>query len=281
MLAYRTRVLRRTLGIVATGSILALASVSAMAQPAGGAQPAPQPQPQPAPLPAPEPAPAPEPERVDPVPDATPPGPMELEGTVPPEAAAPEADDGMTAWFRVDADALGTQFWAGGSHPLGPVGLAVNGIMLGAIGEMDVGLDLRAGGVRVVPVVGMSFDFANENAKGITAPRVITTFAGGPIYFESWLQLTFDSPFEETAADLFYTRNFLLFRAADWIAIGPQLELTYQLNHEKEVVSLPIGGHLELRHGEKNRLSFFLGYDTDELPNSDGIAGRVTLVHDW
>lgn len=280
MLAYRTRVRRCTTSVLAAGLILGSAGFQARAeaQPLGGAQPAPQPQPVPEPAPAP--APAPEPERVDPVPDATPPAAPE-EPTPVVDEAAPEEDSGMTAWFRVDADALGTQFWAGGSHPLGPVGLAVNGIMLGAIGEMDVGLDLRAGAVRVVPVVGMSFDFASENAKGITAPRVITTFEGGPIYFESWLQLTFESPFEETAADLFYTRNFLLFRAADWIAIGPQIELTYQLNHEKELVSLPIGGHLELRHGKGNRLSFFLGYDTDELPNSDGVAGRVTLVHDW
>ncbi len=222
--------------------------------------------------------PQPEPERVDPVPDAAPP--IATEPTPTPEAAA-EPDSGVTAWFRVDADSLGTRFWAGGSHPLGPVGLAVNGVMLGAIGEMDVGLDLRAGALHVVPVVGMSFDFANENAKGITAPRVVTSVDASPIYFESWVELTFDSPFEKTAADLFYTRDFLLYRLADWIALGPQLELTYQLNHEKGVLSLPIGGHLELRHGEDNRLSFFVGYDTDELPNSDGLAGRVTLVHDW
>jgi hypothetical protein len=277
MLAYRTRVLRRTSAVVTSGSILVLASLSAMAQPLGGGQPQPAPQPQPVPEPEPAPQPQPEPERVDPVPDATP-----AEGPVATTAETPaaEEDSGATAWFRVDADGLGTQFWAGGSHPIGPVGLAVNGIMLGAIGEMDVGLDIRAGAVRVVPVVGMSFDFANENAKGITAPRLVTTFDGGPLYLESWLQLTFDSPFEETAADLFYTRNFLLFRAAEWIALGPQLELTYQLNHEKELTSLPIGGHLELR-ARGNRLSFFLGYDTDELPNSDGLAGRVTLVHDW
>ncbi len=275
MLAYRTRVHGGVVGIV-SGSILVLASFSAMAQPAGG-QPPPQPAPEPQPLPAPEPAPAPEPERVDPVPEATPP-------VTPAPAPAPEeqeeADD-TSAWFRVDADALGTRFWAGGSHSLGPVALAANGIMLGAIGEFDLGVDISAGAVRVVPVVGMSFDFASENAVGITAPRIVTTFAADPIYFESWLELTFGSPFEKTAADLFYTREFLLYRLADWIALGPQLELTYQLNHEKEVVSLPIGGQLEFRHGPENRLAFFLGYDTDELPNSDGAAGRVTFVHDW
>jgi hypothetical protein len=276
MLAYRTRVLRRPTSAVAVGLILGSASflATAGAQPLGGAQP------QPAPPPDPAPQPQPEPERVDPVPDTSPPPPAApAPAPAPEEVEAEEA--GVSAWFRVDADSLGTQFWAGGSHPIGPVGLAVNGIMLGAIGEMDVGLDLRAGDLRVVPVVGMSFDFANENAVGVTAPRIIATFDGGPLYVESWAQLTFDSPFEKTAADLFYTRDFILYRVADWIALGPQLELTYQLNHEKELLSLPIGGHVELRHGEDNRLSFFLGYDTDELPNSDGLAGRVTLVHDW
>lgn len=271
MLAYRIRVLRRPTSAFAVGLIIGSAGflATAGAQPLGGAQP------QPAPA---DPAPQPEPERVDPVPDTSPPPPA-APAPVPEEVEAEETR--VTAWFRVDADSLGTQFWAGGSHPLGPIALAVNGIMRGAIGEMDVGLELRAGDLRVVPVVGMSFDFANENAVGITAPRIIATFDGDPLYVESWVQLTFDSPFDETAADLFYTRDLILYRVADWIALGPQLELTYQLNHEKELLELPIGGHVELRHGEDNRLSFFLGYDTDELPNSDGLAGRVTLVHDW
>jgi len=275
MLAYRTRGL---VGMAVSGSILVLASFSAMAQPVGGQPPPPPvPTPAPAPQPAPQPAPVPEPapERVEPVPQATPAPSAE------PAAAEPAADDDTSAWFRVDADSLGTRFWAGGSHSLGPVALAANGIMLGAIGELDLGVDIHAGAVRVVPVVGMSFDFASENAKGFTAPRIVTTFDADPIYFESWLELTFDSPFEKTAADLFYTREFLLYRLADWIALGPQLELTYQLNHEKEIVSLPIGGQIEFRHGVDNRLAFFIGYDTDELPNSDGAAGRVTFVHDW
>ena len=271
MLAYRTRVHRGVVGMAISGSILVLASFSALAQPVGG-----QPAPQPAPVPEPEPAPQAEPERVQPIPGTTIPEPSDAG-----EAAGPEKPSDVTAWFRVDADALGTRFWAGGSHSLGPVALAANGIMLGAIGEFDLGVAITAGAVRVVPVAGMSFDFANENAVGITAPRIVTTFAADPIYFESWLELTFGSPFEKTAADLFYTREFLLYRLADWIAIGPQLELTYQLNHEKEIVSLPIGGQLEFRHGVENRLGFFLGYDTDELPNSDGLAGRVTFVHDW
>jgi hypothetical protein len=274
MLAYRTGVLRRTIGAALSGSIIALASLSASAQPVGGQPP---PQPTPPPQPAPEPAPQPEPERVDPVPEAAPPPAAE-----PAPAPAPEEEaSDMSAWFRVDAEMVGTRFWAGGSHSLGPVALAANGIMLGAIGEFDLGLDIRAGGARVVPVVGMSFDFANENAQGITAPRIVIGFDASPIYFESWLELTFQSPFEETAADLFYTRDFLLYRLADWIALGPQIELSYQLNHEKGVVSLPIGGQLELRHGADNRLALFLGYDTEELPNSDGLAGRVTFVHDW
>jgi hypothetical protein len=262
------------IGVAVSGSILVLASFSAVAQPVGG-QPPPAPEPVPPPEPAPQPAPEPAPERVDPVPQPTP------AAEPAPAAAEAEAEDDTSAWFRVDADALGTRFWAGGSHSIGPVALAANGIMLGAIGELDLGIDVQAGAVRVVPVVGMSFDFASENAVGITAPRIVTTFGADPIYLESWVELTFASPFDKTAADLFYTREFLLYRLADWMAIGPQVELTYQLNHEKELVSLPIGGQLELRHGQGNRLAFFLGYDTDELPNSDGLAGRVTFVHDW
>jgi hypothetical protein len=271
MAANHARVLRWATAAFAVSSIVGPAGFSAPAeaQPVAG-QPAP-PAPEPAP-PAPEPAP--------PAPEPAPAAPEPVPAAETAPAPGPAAAD-VSAWFRVDADLLGTRFWAGGSHAIGPVALAANVIALGAIGELDLGIDLSAGPVRVVPVVGMSFDFASENAVGITAPRVISTVDAGPLWFESWIELTFASPFEKTAADLFYTREFLLYRLADWIALGPQIELTYQLNHEKELLSLPIGGQLELRHGDDNRLAFFLGYDTDELPNSDGLAGRVTFVHDW
>ena len=66
-----------------------------------------------------------EPERVDPVPSQPPP--PVVESAPAEEAAAPEP--AATAWFRFDADRLGTQIWAGATHSLGPVALAVNGIM--------------------------------------------------------------------------------------------------------------------------------------------------------
>jgi hypothetical protein len=255
--------------------IVAALAGPVQAQPLGG-QPQPQPTP---PLAQPEPVEpvATEPDRPDPVPSQEPP-------TWDPPASEPAEEveeTGLEAWFRVDADRIGTQIWAGITSPLGPVALAMNGIMIGTVGEVDVGVAIAVGDLRFTPVVGLAVDFAAENLKGITAPRLITTFDSAPIYFESWLQLTFESPFEETSPDLFYTRNFLLWRLGSWIALGPQVELTYQLNHDTGVISLPIGGQVEVRSGADNRLSFFLGYDTEELPNSDGAAGRVTFIHDW
>ncbi len=54
------------------------------------------------------------------------------------------------------------------------------------------------------------------------------------------------------------------------------------------MISMPVGGQLSVGYGKDNRLSLFLGYETQEqmdaagVPvDSDRLAGRVTFVRLW
>jgi hypothetical protein len=162
------------------------------------------------------------------------------------------------------------------------VALTSNAILRGGtVGEFDLGVRLELGALALTPTVGISFDFAREVAAGLTAPRLITVFDSGSIYFESWLELTLQSPFDDAAIDLFHTRNFLLFAIGDSAALGPQVELDYRLNQDSDLASLPVGAQLRLNYGERNQLSLFLGYDLEEVPNSDRVTGRITFVRHW
>jgi len=56
----------------------------------------------------------------------------------------------------------------------------------------------------------------------------------------------------------------------------------------REVISLPVGGQLSVGYGKDNRLSLFLGYETQEQMDasgdpvdSDRLAGRITFVRLW
>lgn len=271
---------------------LALEGSAVAAQPLGGAQPQPQPTPQPTPQPIPpdaEPTPEPvtplgteAPTEPDPVPSEPPPAapaaPVE-------EPAAEEEAPAMSgAYFRFDADRLGTQLWAGGNHPIGGFELATDARLAGSLGEAYVGANLTFGDFRLRPLLGMAFDFSTENAVHMSAPLIIGAYDGPMFLGEFWYQLVFASPFDDTAENYFYTRNFLLYKVSESFAVGPQMELTYILNQETEVRSLPLGGQLSVAYGANDRLSLFLGYDTEEKasgPNSDRVAGRITYVHRW
>jgi hypothetical protein len=266
--------------------ILGLGSV-ALAQPLGG---------QPQPIPPGQP-PQPQPQPVDPVAPVEPVAPIEPDPEPvepPPVTPAPEAptepaddvaddDGGADAWFRIDADRLGTQLWAGGTHHLGSIDLATNARVLGSVGEIDAGVRLHLGDVMVMPLLGMVFDFGTQDAVGITAPLIIASYDSPQVSGEAWLRLLFQSPFNDTAEDLLEGRLFALYKLTDAFAIGPQLELTYRMNQDKEATSLPIGGQLSARYGDSNWLTFFLGYDTKETPgpDSDRLAGRITYIHVW
>jgi hypothetical protein len=212
--------------------------------------------------------------------------------------AEPE-DEPIPGWFRLDSDGLGLQLWAGATHSLGPVDLATDiYVTSGTFGEFDVGPAIVAGPLTVTPMVGVGFDWGQKRTVSFI-PQLYTILDVGPLYFESWIQTFLNSPLVAEANDDFYTRDFILVKLGSVIAVGPQVEATLALNHDRDTLaSLPVGGHVNLNYGPADRLELFLGYETqrqarqvatasldpatgDPRTRDRGLVGRFTYVHTW
>lgn len=214
------------------------------------------------------------------------------EGTPPAEpstapVAAAEEESDVPGWFRMDADALGLQFWAGATHSLGGVDIATDIYVVGSNGEFDIGPALSFGDLTLTPMVGVNFDFAGQRVNPLIAPQLFTIYAGDPIYFESWIQFFFaDGVFHNQGeANLAYTRNFLLFKLGRDVSVGPEIEATIGLNeaakpNDKALLSMPVGPAVSLAYGKGSTLLLFLGYETvEEAQAEDKITGRFTWVY--
>ena len=216
---------------------------------------------------------------------------MALAGTLPVAAQTSEADSAPGSegsksyppgWFRIDTDVLSTQLWVGATHDLGSgLGLGSDIYVVGTFAELDVGLSFSVGPVSLLPMAGIGFDFGEGQASSLIAPQLFTIVDAGPVYFESWIQVFFNDLFEDGATDSFYTRDFVLFKVLDALAIGPQVELTYEFNNaeDEKLASLPLGGRINVNYGEDNTLGLFLGYETQTDGNH--LAGRFTFVRTW
>ena len=211
------------------------------------------------------------------------------------ESAAAEEESGTSGYFRVDTDSLGTQFWFGATHKAFGIDIASDIYVVGSFAEFDIGPALSFGDLALTPMIGIGFDFANYDVTTLIAPQLFTIWQDDMLYFESWIQFFFndflanDDPVtgeKLELADSFYTRNYLLYKLYDELWVGPQVELTYQLNDvdglsESGLASLPIGGHVEIGYGANNSLGIFVGYDIEGPDGTDSIGGRFTFVRTW
>ena len=193
-----------------------------------------------------------------------------------------------TGYFRFDYDSYGLQLWAGATHLIGGVEIASDVYVTDSFGEVDIGPQFRIGDFTLIATVGPVYDFASQSVMAIVAPLLTSIHDGPKVYIESWLQFTFASPFADGAEDLFHTRNFILYKINESLWLGPQLELDYGMAQADAVLSLPVGGQLSVGYGKDNRLSLFLGYETEVQMDGDGVpvdsdrlAGRVTFVRLW
>lgn len=200
-----------------------------------------------------------------------------------------------SGYFRIDTDALSTQFWVGATYDLGSgIGLASDIYVVGTTAELDVGVNYAIGPISLLPMAGITFDFGEitvgeeddetklePQTTYIVAPQLFTIVDTQWIYFESWIQTFFNDVFIDGGTDYFYTRNFILVKPLAFIAAGPQIELTYEFNNpadeDEKLASLPIGGRVNVGYGENNTLGLFLGYDVQ----AEQLAGRFTFVRTW
>lgn len=205
------------------------------------------------------------------------------------EEMAMEEESGISGWFRTDTDSLGTQIWVGASHPMGSISIDSDIYVVDAFGEFDLGLgipvvDSDSLSLSLLPMVGIGFDYATANGPTtLIAPQLFTYLSAGSIYFESWIQMFLNSPFDEEGADSFYTRDFVLYSINDTIAIGPQVEATIDLGDDGGLGSLIVGGRINLGYGENNTLGLFVGVETQLEDDSEdtGLTGRMTFVRSW
>ncbi|MDE0485265.1 MAG: hypothetical protein OXI67_22045 [Candidatus Poribacteria bacterium] len=200
-----------------------------------------------------------------------------------------EEESSISGWFRTDTDSLGTQIWVGASHPVGSISIDSDIYVVDTFGEFDLGLgipvvDSDSLSLSLLPMVGIGFDYGTPNGPTtLIAPQLFTYLTAGSIYFESWIQMFLNSPFDEEGADSFYTRDFILYSINDTVAIGPQVEATIDLGDESGLGSLVVGGRINLGYGENNTLGLFVGVETqlDEDSEDTGLTGRMTFVRSW
>ncbi len=199
------------------------------------------------------------------------------------------SESSTSGWFRTDTDSLGTQIWFGASHSpaaLGNISIDTDIYIVGTFAEFDFGLGIPVVEsdsleLRFLPMVGIGFDYASANApSSLIAPQLFTYLTAGSIYFESWVQGFFNSPFDY-GDDSLYTRDFILYSLNDTVAIGPQAEVTLGLGDEGELSSFVVGARANIGYGENNTLALFVGYETKKEDEDTGITGRMTFVRNW
>jgi hypothetical protein len=212
-----------------------------------------------------------------------------------PEAPAEEEGDGIAGWFRIDVDGyLGTQFWAGATHPLtDSIGLASDiYIDLDTWGEFDIGPSFTLGdGISILPMMGIAFDFGARQAAALV-PQFYVYLSAGDVYWESWTQAFFTSLFDYpvradgSSLNNLYLRNFVTYSLGD-VAIGPELDVNVVLNtvdNEDALNSLLPGGIVTVNYGSGNSILLFLGYETQDAsqgPDGEALNGRFTYVKTW
>ena len=205
------------------------------------------------------------------------------------EEMAEEEASGASGWFRTDTDSLGTQIWVGASHSpdfLGGLSLDTDIYVVGTFGELDLGLgipvvDSDSLSLSFLPMVGIGFDYAAaDGPSSLIAPQLFTYLTAGSIYFESWIQGFFNSPFDY-GDDSIYTRDFILYSLNDTVAIGPQVEVTIGLGDEGGLSSMVVGGRANVGYGENNTLGVFVGFETQKEDEETGLTGRMTFVRTW
>lgn len=221
-----------------------------------------------------------------------------------------EEESDISGWFRTDTDSLGTQIWFGGSYPLGSVSIDSDIYVVGTFAEFDLGVgipvaDSESLSLTLLPMVGIGFDYESANGpSSLIAPQLFTYLTAGSIYFESWIQGFFNTPFNEDGQvvnheiedksgkhtveddliiDSIYTRDFILYSVTDNIAIGPQVEATIELGDDGGLSSLIVGGRINMAYGEDNTLGLFVGVETQMEEDSEdtGLTGRMTFVRTW
>ncbi|MEM9194949.1 MAG: hypothetical protein AAGF12_37565 [Myxococcota bacterium] len=208
---------------------------------------------------------------------------LSASGEAPPrEVAAPTSETRrLFGYARFDADSEGFAAWGGGEYRWGAIALHADVVVSGSPVRFDVGASLTLGAVRFRTMVGLQIDFETmEPEDWVFNPRTYLMVDGEFVNFESWTSFTV--PFGGSEVDVFYARNFLVFKAGGLLRVGPQAELTVHLRgQDRGLVSIPAGLRLQLDFTSQYRMAIFLGADGLVDDDTAPVAGRFTFLAAW
>ena len=234
----------------------------------------------------------------------------ETEGDMAPEAEAMEEKPGVSGWFQIDIDSLGTYFLIGASHPIGGISIASNIYVNDShngklVGEFDLGVTvpvLKGDDLSLAlqPMLGVGFDYRGADGPDALFPQFFAFLNAPNIFFFHWTIASLYSPFGEAGAlvthssnnekvehgtiplsDVIYTRNYITYSLNDTIAIGPQFELLTSMENVGEPINLNFGGRINIAYGTANTLGIYVGYETKKGDDETGLTGRMNFTRFW
>jgi len=145
--------------------------------------------------------------------------------------------------------------------------------------EMEIGpyFSFADGKLDICPMFGSYMNLSSGETEYLL-PQLYFYSSMDKLYFEAWniyghgvLASTKDYPY-------FYGRYYATYSLTDWLAIGPQVELTMDLSDDAEesLASLQFGGAISFpTYGENNSILVFLGVDNKA---DNHMVSRFTFV---
>ena len=214
------------------------------------------------------------------------------------EGEMSEEKPGISGWFQIDIDSLGSYFLIGASHPIGNISIAsnvyINDNHKGKYtGEFDLGVTVPVVAndsmtLLLQPMLGVGFDYKldipnQKSADGPDSlyPQIFAFLSADKFFFFHWTINTYTSIFHEEAVNEIYTRNYLTYALNDIIAIGPQYERVQSLGDEGALLSQTIGGRININYGKNNTLGIYVGYETEKFDEETGLTGRMNFTRLW
>ena len=124
------------------------------------------------------------------------------------ETEAMEEKPGVSGWFQIDIDSLGTYFLVGASHPIGDISIAsniyVNDVNKGKYtGEFDLGVTFPVVAsddvsLALQPMVGIGFDYKGADGPDALYPQIFAFLNAPNIFFFHWSIGTVSTVFDDT-----------------------------------------------------------------------------------
>lgn len=213
----------------------------------------------------------------------------EAEGEMAPEAA--EEKPGVSGWFQIDIDSLGTYFLVGANHPIGDVSIAsniyVNDNRGKYTGEFDLGVNFPVVAsdevsLALQPMVGIGFDYKGADGPDALYPQIFAFLNAPKIFLFHWTIGTVSTVFDDTTFNELYNRTFFTYSLNDTIAIGPQFESVFVFADALEKpLKLNFGGRINIGYGKANILGLYVGYETKKAEGETGLTGRMNFTRFW